>query len=89
MTCFVGLDISQKMKAICVVDHAGRRLWRGRCTTVPARSAFWSADMADGEVMIGLGREVSKKFFGAPDFDCRRASVSHCPCGRHPRPPLL
>jgi hypothetical protein len=37
MTCFVGLDVSQKMTAICVVDNAGRRLWRGR-------SAFWSAN---------------------------------------------
>ena len=35
MTCFVGLDVSQKMTAICVVDNAGRRLWRGQCPTVP------------------------------------------------------
>ena len=28
MTRFVGLDISQKMTAICIVDNAGRRLWR-------------------------------------------------------------
>ena len=31
MTCFVGLDVSQKTAAICVVDNAGRRLWRGQC----------------------------------------------------------
>jgi hypothetical protein len=35
MTCFVGLDVSQKMTAVCVVDNAGRRLWRGQCPTVP------------------------------------------------------
>ena len=35
MTQFVGLDVSQKMTAICVVDDAGRRLWRGQCPTVP------------------------------------------------------
>jgi len=29
MTRFVGLDVSQKLTAICVVDEAGRRLWRG------------------------------------------------------------
>jgi hypothetical protein len=35
MTCFVGLDVSQKMTAICVVDNAGHRLWRGQCPTNP------------------------------------------------------
>jgi hypothetical protein len=34
MTCFVGLDVSQKTAAICVVDNAGR-LWWGQCPTVP------------------------------------------------------
>ena len=33
MTHYVGLDVSQKMTAICVVDSSGRRLWRGQCTT--------------------------------------------------------
>ena len=35
MIHFVGLDVSQKMTAICAVDNAGRRLWRGQCLTVP------------------------------------------------------
>ena len=35
MTCFVGLDVSQKLTAICVVDETGRRLWRGQCATDP------------------------------------------------------
>jgi hypothetical protein len=35
MTCFVGLDVSQKMTAICVVDNAGRRLWWSQCPTIP------------------------------------------------------
>jgi transposase-like protein len=35
MTCFVGLDVSQKMTAIGVVDNAGRRLRRGQCPTNP------------------------------------------------------
>src|SRR5271166_1807801 len=30
MTRFVGLDVSQKLTSICVVDDAGRRLWRGQ-----------------------------------------------------------
>jgi hypothetical protein len=32
MTHFVGLDVSQKMTAICVVDNSGHSLWR-----VPSR----------------------------------------------------
>ena len=35
MTHFVGLEVSQKMTAICVVDNAGHRLWRGQCPSVP------------------------------------------------------
>ena len=35
MTRFVGLDVSQKLTAICVVDDTGRRLWRGQCPTYP------------------------------------------------------
>jgi hypothetical protein len=33
MTYFVGLDVSQKMTAICVVDNAGLGLSRGQCPT--------------------------------------------------------
>ena len=35
MPYFVGLDVSQKTTAICVVDADGRRLWRGICSTTP------------------------------------------------------
>ena len=35
MTHFVGLDVSQKMTAICVVDPAGNRIWRGVCVSTP------------------------------------------------------
>jgi transposase len=35
MTHFVGLDVSQKITAICVVDETGRRLWRGQCSSTP------------------------------------------------------
>jgi hypothetical protein len=31
----VGLDVSQKTTAICVVDAEGRRVWRGTCPTDP------------------------------------------------------
>ena len=35
MTHYVGLDVSQKLTAICIVDDTGRRLWRGQCTSDP------------------------------------------------------
>jgi transposase len=34
MTHYIGLDVSQKLTAICIVDDTGRRLWRGQCTQV-------------------------------------------------------
>ena len=33
MSHHVGLDVSQKLTAICVVDDTDRRLWRGQCTS--------------------------------------------------------
>lgn len=39
MAQFVGLDVSQKLTAICVVDDTGRRLWRGQCATDPEQIA--------------------------------------------------
>jgi transposase len=35
MTHYVGLDVSQTMTAICVVDESGRRFWRGQCRSLP------------------------------------------------------
>lgn len=37
MARFVGLDVSQKLTSICVVDDGGRRVWRGQCPTHPDR----------------------------------------------------
>lgn len=35
MTYYVGLDVSQKTTAICVLDASGQRIWRGSCPTTP------------------------------------------------------
>ena len=42
MPHYVGLDVSQKTTAICVVDEQGRRLWRGVWPLIPSqfRRAF-------------------------------------------------
>ncbi|MGO9237583.1 MAG: IS110 family transposase [Methylocella sp.] len=54
MTCFVGLDVSQKMTAICVVDNAGHRLWRGQCPTIPEQISILVRRHAGGDARIGI-----------------------------------
>jgi transposase len=54
MTRFVGLDVSQKLTAICIVDESGRRLWRGQCATDPAQIERAVRGHAGEEAHIGL-----------------------------------
>ena len=56
MTHFVGLDVSQKLTAICVVDDTGRRLWRGQCPTHPEQIEQAVRHHAGDRVAIG-GRD--------------------------------
>jgi transposase len=54
MTQYVGLDVSMKETQLHLLDEAGQRIWRGRCTTEPAAIAAavrWHAPTA---VRIGL-----------------------------------
>ena len=54
MTRFVGLDVSQKMTVICVVDDAGRRLWRGQCPTVPEQNHRFGPPACGDDARIGI-----------------------------------
>jgi transposase len=54
MTRFVGLDVSQKLTAICVVDEAGRRVWRGQCATDPEQIERAVRQQAGDEARVGL-----------------------------------
>src|SRR6202047_365391 len=54
MSHFIGLDVSQKMTAICVVDNAGRRLWRGQCPTVPEQISVLVRRHAGDDARIGI-----------------------------------
>ena len=54
MTGFVGLDVSQKMTAICVIDNAGQRLWRGQCSSVPEQICDVVLRHAGDDVRIGI-----------------------------------
>lgn len=54
MTCYVGLDVSQKMTAICVVNEVGQRLWRGQCRSMPSEIEASVRRHAGVEARIGL-----------------------------------
>src|SRR6476659_4708930 len=54
MTLYVGLDVSQKTAAICVVDHGGQRIWRGECRTLPDEIAAVILRHAGDSAQIGI-----------------------------------
>ena len=54
MTLYVGLDVSQKTAAICVVDHGGQRIWRGECRTLPDEIAAAILRHAGDNAQIGI-----------------------------------
>lgn len=54
MTLYVGLDVSQKLTAICIVDDTGRKLWRGQCTSDPAQIERSVRRHAGDDARIGL-----------------------------------
>ncbi len=54
MARFVGLDVSQKLTSICVVDETGRRLWRGQCSTDPDQLEQMVKGHAGEDARVGL-----------------------------------
>jgi transposase len=54
MMRFVGLDISQKTTAVCVVDGDGTRLWRGQCLSAPEQIEVAIRQHAGEGARIGI-----------------------------------
>lgn len=54
MTRFIGLDVSQKLTAVCVVDETGRRVWRGQCATDPEQIERVVRGHAGDNAHVGL-----------------------------------
>src|SRR5262245_48986808 len=54
MTLYVGLDVSQKTTAICIVDDGGQRIWRGECRTLPEEIAAVIRQHTGEDVRIGI-----------------------------------
>ena len=61
MALFVGLDVSQKLTSICVVDDTGRRVWRGQCASDPDQIARLISLHAgdDGVITVPQGSVLS------------------------------
>src|SRR5580700_1535305 len=54
MKQFVGLDISQAMTHLCVVEGNGKKVWQGKCPTKPEDIAKTIADKSPSATLIGL-----------------------------------
>ena len=54
MTRFVGLDVSQKLTTICIVDDTGRRVWRGQCSSEPEQIDRAVRRRAGDDARIGI-----------------------------------
>jgi transposase len=54
MEQYVGLDISQAMTHLCVVDIKGKKLWQGKCSTTPEDIAEMVRTKAPSATVIGM-----------------------------------
>jgi transposase len=54
MEQFVGLDISQAMTHLCVVDGKGKKIWQGKCPTKPEEIAETIRTRAHSVTLIGM-----------------------------------
>lgn len=85
MTYFVGLDVSQKMTAICVVDADGHRIWRGQCASTPAQIEEVVRARAGASARLGLEtgpmtpwlvHELRERGFDTTCLDARHARAA-------------
>ena len=54
MEHFVGLDVSQEMTHLCVIDGQGKTVWQGRCLSTPEAIAGTIKSKTPEVVRIGL-----------------------------------
>lgn len=85
MSRFVGLDVSQRLTSICVVDDTGRRLWRGRCGSDPAQIERAVREHAGDDALVGvetgpmtpwLVHELRDRGINITCLDARHASAA-------------
>jgi transposase len=54
MMHFIGLDVSQKTTAVCIVDAVGGRVWRGQCRSTPEQIEAIVRQHAAAGARIGI-----------------------------------
>jgi transposase len=54
MEQYVGLDVSQKETAVCVIDPEGKRMWQGTCRSTPAAISETLRCKAPGAIKIAM-----------------------------------
>lgn len=55
---FVGLDVSQRMTSICVIDTDGRKFCEGKCNTRPEDIRGWLTNRVDADKAMKIGLEA-------------------------------
>ena len=56
MELYVGLDVSLDMTSVCVLDGAGKIVWRGRCSSTPDAIARVIREHAPTAVRMEAGQ---------------------------------
>jgi transposase len=59
---YVGLDVSQELTSVCVIDQQGSVVWRGKCATDPDAIATAIRQHAPGVVRAGLETGLLSNF---------------------------
>ena len=85
MSCYVGLDVSTKETAICVIDDAGERVWAGRSPTDPdainavlERRALGAVKVAieTGPMTVWLWHALAARGIPVVCLDARHAATA-------------
>jgi transposase len=63
MACFIGLDVSQRSTAICVVDDDGNKIAEGKAITSPADIHAWITKRVDVCDVERIGLEAGSMSF--------------------------
>jgi hypothetical protein len=66
MPLYVGLDVSQKTTAVCVVDQQGARHWRGACATELSAIASLVLRHAGADAKVGVETGSMARWVFAP-----------------------
>jgi transposase len=59
MEYYIGLDVSQRQTAICIVDGKGSLVKEGKATTAPSNIYAWITKHVDPKLIVKVGLEAS------------------------------